>query len=256
MSNLNRFGQTTTNGDLTNAVFNSSIMTSAGSTSPSFYMSNSTNANSESFFNFNQPSQQQQFQHFSDRDEDSTSSNLSEMMSLHLNEYYKLATQHKLAASSPNETSAEYSPSKSSSNEFSSPESIYPNSKSSSGMKQQQQHDDSLMMDEMMMMEESGCSSSSKQHITKLFVGNLPTSTTLPELLDVFKKYGPVNEKLSVVKDQNYAFIHFFNRKDAELALSEVNDSLFKDRYIRVQFSTSQGFTTKTKGYYNFFFLD
>ena len=43
------------------------------------------------------------------------------------------------------------------------------------------------------------------KHVTKLFVGNLPTSTTLPELLAVFKRFGPVNEKLSVVKDQNYA---------------------------------------------------
>jgi hypothetical protein len=81
------------------------------------------------------------------------------------------------------------------------------------------------------------------KHVTKLFVGNLPTSTTLQELLAVFKKFGPVNEKLSVVKDQNYAFIHFYNRNDAQLALQEVNDSLFKDRYIRVQFSTSQGYT-------------
>lgn len=87
------------------------------------------------------------------------------------------------------------------------------------------------------------------KHVTKLFVGNLPTSTTLPELLNVFKKYGPVNEALSVVKDHNYAFIHFYNRKDAEIALKEVNDSLFKDRYIRVQFSTSQNFTnTKNRG--------
>lgn len=87
------------------------------------------------------------------------------------------------------------------------------------------------------------------KYVTKLFVGNLPTSTTLPELLNVFKKYGPVNEALSVVKDHNYAFIHFYNRKDAEVALKEVNDSLFKDRYIRVQFSTSQNFTnSKNKG--------
>jgi RNA recognition motif-containing protein len=86
------------------------------------------------------------------------------------------------------------------------------------------------------------------KNVTKLFVGNLPTSTTLPELLDVFKQYGAVNEKLSVVKDQNYAFIHFYNRKEAEVALEEVNDSLFKDRYIRVQFSTSQGYSYKPKG--------
>lgn len=85
------------------------------------------------------------------------------------------------------------------------------------------------------------------KHVTKLFVGNLPTSTTLPELLAVFKRFGPVNEKLSVVKDQNYAFIHFYNREDAKVALQEINDSLFKDRYIRVQFSTSQGYTNKNR---------
>jgi hypothetical protein len=38
------------------------------------------------------------------------------------------------------------------------------------------------------------------------------------------------------------SFIHFYNRNDAQVALREVNDSLFKDRYIRVQFSTSQGY--------------
>lgn len=90
--------------------------------------------------------------------------------------------------------------------------------------------------------------------ITKLFVGNLPTSTTLPELLEVFRKYGPINEALSVVKDHNYAFIHFYRREDAEVALREVNDSLFKNRYIRVQFSTSKGFTSKPKSKYLVFF--
>ena len=82
---------------------------------------------------------------------------------------------------------------------------------------------------------------------TKLFIGNLPSSTKLCELLQLFKKYGAVNEKLSVVKDQNYAFIHFYDENDAKLALSEVNDSLFKDRYIRVQYSTSQGHVKKSK---------
>jgi hypothetical protein len=247
MSNLNRFGSTNGDHSMNSIVFNASR--GINNTSPSFYMTNNTssnaNNNSESLFSFNQPQQFQQQAHFSDHEDSTTttSSNLSEMMSLHLNEYYKLAAQQKLATASPNETS-EYtsSPSKSSSNECSLPESIYHNS-GSSGSK-----NGHLMMKQDSLTDDMEESLSSKQHITKLFVGNLPTSTTLPELLDVFKKYGPVNEKLSVVKDQNYAFIHFFNRKDAELALSEVNDSLFKDRYIRVQFSTSQGFTTKSKG--------
>ena len=82
---------------------------------------------------------------------------------------------------------------------------------------------------------------------TKLFIGNLPASTRLQELLDLFKKFGRINEKLSVVKDQNYAFIHFYNEEDAKKALIEVNDSLFKDRYIRVQYSTSQGHVKRSK---------
>ena len=81
----------------------------------------------------------------------------------------------------------------------------------------------------------------------KLFVGNLPSSTKLEEVIDFFKKYGPINEKLSVVKDQNYAFVHFYNEDDAKIALKDANDSLFKNRYIRVQFSTSQAHIKKSK---------
>ncbi len=83
-----------------------------------------------------------------------------------------------------------------------------------------------------------------------MFIGNLPTSTRLQDLLDLFRKFGRINEKLSVVKDQNYAFIHFYNEEDAKKALNEVNDSLFKHRYIRVQFSTSQGHMKKSKSMY------
>jgi RNA recognition motif-containing protein len=89
---------------------------------------------------------------------------------------------------------------------------------------------------------------SSKSDRKKLFVGNLPSNTTLEELIELFGKFGKVNEKLSVVKDDNYAFMHFFNEKDAELAHRELNDSFFKNRYIRVQFSVSQGHVKKPKG--------
>ena len=81
----------------------------------------------------------------------------------------------------------------------------------------------------------------------KLFVGNLPANTKLNEILQVFRKYGPINEKLSVVKDQNYAFVHFIHENDAKIALKETNDSLFKNRYIRVQFSTSQAHMKKSR---------
>ena len=80
-----------------------------------------------------------------------------------------------------------------------------------------------------------------EKNVTKLFVGNLPFGTTLAELLPVFKKFGPVDEKLSAVKHRDhYAFINFYNRNDAQMALQEVNNSLFKDRYLRVQFSHSK----------------
>jgi RNA recognition motif-containing protein len=80
---------------------------------------------------------------------------------------------------------------------------------------------------------------------TKLFVGNLASDATLAELIELFGKYGKVNEKLCVVKDENYAFIHFYSEKDAEDACKNLNDSFFKNRYIRVQYSTSQGHIKK-----------
>lgn len=84
-------------------------------------------------------------------------------------------------------------------------------------------------------------SSETERHVTKLFVGNLPFGTTLAELLPIFKKFGPVDEKLSAVKHRDhYAFINFYNRSDAQIALQEINNSLFKDRYLRVQFSHSK----------------
>lgn len=90
---------------------------------------------------------------------------------------------------------------------------------------------------------------------TKLFIGNLPTNTRLCELLAVFRKYGRINEKLSVVKDQNYAFIHFYNEGDAKRALVDLNDSLFKDRYIRVQYSTSTAHIKKSKSLLSYFII-
>jgi RNA recognition motif-containing protein len=181
---------------------------------------------------------------------------LSEIMNLNLADYYKLNlnNQSKSAAAGSKTAHSDMdyysSPSKSSSNEFSSPES---SSKLNGAPSKYQSKEARLAYSQLNKSSDFGSfcdvdkeedeEEDSNKHVTKLFVGNLPTSTTLPELLAVFKKFGPVNEKLSVVKDQNYAFIHFYHRKDAQVALREVNDSLFKDRYIRVQFSTSQGYT-------------
>jgi hypothetical protein len=81
----------------------------------------------------------------------------------------------------------------------------------------------------------------------KLFVGNLPANTTLQELIELFGKFGRVNERLSVVKEDNYAFIHFYSDLDAHLAYNELNDSFFKNRYIRVQYSVSNAHMKKSK---------
>lgn len=76
---------------------------------------------------------------------------------------------------------------------------------------------------------------------TKLFVGNLPDGTTLFELIELFKPYGHVNHRLSVVKDDNYAFVHFYTERAAELALHAVNGVWFRNRYLRVEYSVSNG---------------
>lgn len=87
---------------------------------------------------------------------------------------------------------------------------------------------------------------------TKLFVGNLPTGTSLVELIHLFGRYGKINEQLSVVKEDNYAFVHFYNDSDAENALNGLNETLFKNRYIRVQYSVSHKHIKKSTS--KFFF--
>ena len=61
-----------------------------------------------------------------------------------------------------------------------------------------------------------------------LISGNLPANTSLEELVAKFGEHGAVNEQLSVVKDDNYAFVHFWSEFDAERAYLALNDSFFK----------------------------
>jgi hypothetical protein len=92
--------------------------------------------------------------------------------------------------------------------------------------------------------------SSHRSDRTKLFIGNLPKNVQLPELLERFSKYGRINDKLSVVKE-DYAFIHFYHEEDARRALEAENDSLLRDgRYMRVQYSTSTAHMKKSKSKY------
>lgn len=78
----------------------------------------------------------------------------------------------------------------------------------------------------------------------KLFVGNIPRTATLEDIISVFQRFGQIDEAHCAIKDNNYAFIHFYRREDAEQAQRELNNSLFMNRYIRVMFSNS----TRTKG--------
>lgn len=80
---------------------------------------------------------------------------------------------------------------------------------------------------------------------TKLFVGNLPANTPLPELLELFTPFGPINHQLCVVKDDNYAFVHFYSNKSAEDAVRAVNGAFFHGRYLRVEYSVSDGHLRK-----------
>lgn len=103
----------------------------------------------------------------------------------------------------------------------------------------------------------SSLSNKNSNSKTKLFVGNLPSDTLLEELISLFSKYGRVNEQLCIVKQDHYAFIHFYTEAEAVNALNNLNNSLFKNRYIRVQYSTSYGHIKKSKSmfYLNFSFI-
>lgn len=80
---------------------------------------------------------------------------------------------------------------------------------------------------------------------TKLFVGNISSDTTLTDLYELFAPYGDLNYQLSVLKDDNYAFIHFYKEQSAQEAIRGLNGVLYKNRYIRVEYSNSDGHLRK-----------
>lgn len=108
--------------------------------------------------------------------------------------------------------------------------------------KSQPQQPQQYLFNELSLNNSSSNSSSDRK---KLFVGNLPPSTRLEDLVELFGRFGRVNEQLSVVKDDNYAFVHFYAEEAAELALRELNGTLFNKKYIRVQYSNSNGHIKK-----------
>ena len=76
----------------------------------------------------------------------------------------------------------------------------------------------------------------------KLFVGNLPFSTTQDELRKYFADWGRVH-RVTLVCDENgasrgFAFVEMDN---AELAIKELDDVDFQDRVLRVRLASPRG---------------
>ncbi|KAF1781395.1 Nucleotide-binding alpha-beta plait domain [Phytophthora cactorum] len=73
---------------------------------------------------------------------------------------------------------------------------------------------------------------------TKLYVGNLFYELTQRDVEAEFGKFGPI-EQCAVKK--GYAFVHYEQLEDAELAVQEMNDKELGGRRLRVAFAVSHG---------------
>lgn len=73
----------------------------------------------------------------------------------------------------------------------------------------------------------------------KIYIGNLPYSTTEPELMTLFSEYGKVYD-LSLAKDKytgeskGFAFVEIKRSANANKAISALNGSYFQGRNINV----------------------
>jgi len=72
---------------------------------------------------------------------------------------------------------------------------------------------------------------------SRLFVGNLPTGVSEPEVEKLFSKYGKPSE-IFINKDRGFGFIRLESRIIAEIARAELDDTPFRGRQIRVRFAT------------------
>ncbi|CAH0476265.1 unnamed protein product [Peronospora belbahrii] len=77
---------------------------------------------------------------------------------------------------------------------------------------------------------------------TKLYVGNLFYELTQRDIEEEFGKFGPI-EQCAVKK--GYAFVHYEQLEDAEMALQEMNDKELGGRRLRVAFAVSHGTTQR-----------
>ena len=73
----------------------------------------------------------------------------------------------------------------------------------------------------------------------KLYVGNLPTSTTEKDLMVKFREFGLV-ETVEIIRNQRtgqssgYGFVEMSSRAEADLAVNRLNFTQYGDRTLSV----------------------
>ena len=77
----------------------------------------------------------------------------------------------------------------------------------------------------------------------KVYVGNLPFSTTNEKLKEVFSKYGEITEATVIVnkfsgRSKGFGFVTFANDADADKAMAEMHDKEMDGRKLTVKEAT------------------
>merc|ERR1719431_1736577 len=77
------------------------------------------------------------------------------------------------------------------------------------------------------------------ESMTSLRVGNIPYKTHQDDLREVFEKFGDVGDVFIPTdresgRPRGFAFVRFYNKKDAEDAMDELNGRQFDGRDLRV----------------------
>lgn len=92
-------------------------------------------------------------------------------------------------------------------------------------------------------MRESGVSKASFPHMsTTIFVDNLPQHIHKIWVFNLFRKFGKLRDifiptKKSKIIGQNFGFVRFFKREDAEVAVAETHNSWCWDHRLMVKFA-------------------
>jgi RNA recognition motif-containing protein len=92
----------------------------------------------------------------------------------------------------------------------------------------------------------------------KLYVGNIPYSSTEAELRELFSEYGEI-ESLKIMKDQftdrsrGFGFIEMANEEDAKKAIEALDGKDFMGKSLKVNEAKPQqkrgGFQNRSSGY-------